>query len=225
MSDPPTIFGYPASTFTRMALVAAEEKGIEAAFREVASWDGYDKLPDNDGLHPFGKVPVLEHAGQRITETVAILVCIDAAFDGPPLIPRSALGKARMWETVSTAISYAWPVWVRMLATERLFNPMAGDIVDETAIVETLPEMIHAARVIGGQFRRRGEGFDLSDIVVAGALAYAAETPEWERFASEAPDLADWWNDVSRRPSIRRHMAPTDWEARRADYSARHPSG
>jgi glutathione S-transferase len=32
MATRPTLYGYPASTYTRMALVAADEKGIDYTF-------------------------------------------------------------------------------------------------------------------------------------------------------------------------------------------------
>ena len=87
MSDRLTLYGYPASTYTRMALVAADEKGLDYSFQIVASWDGYDKVPEFVGKHPFSKVPIVEHRDVMITETIAILMYFETAFDGPRLTP------------------------------------------------------------------------------------------------------------------------------------------
>jgi len=92
----PKLYGYPACPRSRMALVAASEKGIDCSFQTVASWDGLDKLPILTRLHPFQKVPVLEHDGLRITETIAILMYFETAFDGPSLVPDEPLALARM---------------------------------------------------------------------------------------------------------------------------------
>jgi len=170
MGEAPTLFGYPASTYTRMALVAADEKALDYSFQPVASWDGYDKDPKYVGKHPFLKVPVLEHKDVRITETIAIMMYFESAFDGPPLVPRDPVELAKMWELISTTVSYAWPNWVPVLATNRLFNPMAGDTVDEALVSAQLPERCKAAEVIGGYLAARSGEFDLADIVVAGAL-------------------------------------------------------
>lgn len=222
MCEAPTLFGYPASTYTRMALVAADEKAVDYRFQQVASWDGYDKDPKYVGWHPFLKVPVLEHNGVRITETIAILMYFESAFDGPSLVPSDPVDLARMWEIISTTISYAWPNWVPVLATNRLFNPMAGDAVDEFLISSQLPEMCKAAEVIGAYLDAKPAGFNLADIVVAGALKYATETPEWRQISKASPALSDWWERTKVRPSIATHLPDEDWKQRAIEYSHRH---
>ncbi|MCR9111502.1 glutathione S-transferase family protein [Marivita sp. XM-24bin2] len=221
MSKRPKVYGYAASTYTRMALVGAEKKGLDYDFQPVASWDGYDKDPEYIGLHPFLKVPVLEHDKVRLTETIAILVYIDRAFEGPHLTPSDPLALAKMWEIISSTISYAWPYWVPVLATNRLFNPMADDAVDENLISSRLPEMCGAAELIGNYLTARSGGFDLADIVVARSLKYATETPEWHDIAKAAPRLAEWWESTKTRPTIAKHMPDTDWQQRTEDYASR----
>ncbi len=221
MQDQPTLYGYRASTFTRMALVAADEKELDHSFQSVASWDGYDKDPKFVDLHPFLKVPVLKHQRLKITETLAILTYFDSAFNGPPLAPKDGAEIAKMWEIISTTISYAWPVWVPVLATNRLFNPMAQDETDEGLIKARLPDICKAAEVIGTYLDARSGGFDLADIVVAGALKYATETPEWEHITGASPKLAAWWDRVRCRSTIAKHMPDTDWTQRAKDFAAR----
>ena len=222
MTGKPILFGYPASTYTRMALVAADEKGLDYDFQQVASWDGYEKDPKYVGKHPFLKVPVLEHEGVRLTETIAILTYFETAFDGPPLFPSDPVALAKMWEIISTTINYAWPIWVPVLATNRLFNPMAGDPVDEALISSRLPEMCRAAEIIGDYLDARSGDFDLSDIVVAGALKYATETPEWQQISEASATLANWWERTKNRQTIAVHMPDTDWRQKTADYAVRH---
>jgi glutathione S-transferase len=203
-----------------MVLVAADEKGIDFSFRAVASWDGYKKDPEFLDLHPFRKVPVLEHRGARITETLAILNYLEREFDDRSLVPSGALDIARMWELISTTIQYAWPVWVPILTTHRLFNPMAGDPVDEDLVAKRLPDMLYAAKVIGKLVTMRGETFDLADIVLAGTFKYVTETPECKSILEASSELAEWWDRTSARSSIASHMPDTDWAARTAEMAA-----
>jgi glutathione S-transferase len=221
MPDQPILFGYPASTYTRMALVAADEKGIDYSFQFVASWDGYDKDPEFVGLHPFFKVPVLRHRDIKITETLAILMYFETAFDGPSLVPKDPVELAKMWEIISTTISYAWPMWVPVLATNRLFNPMAGDETDEGLIEARLPDICRAAEVVGTYLDVRRDRFDLADIVVSGALKYATETPEWQEIMRASPKLAAWWERIRVRSSIAMHMPDTDWAKRAGEMATR----
>lgn len=218
----PKLYGYLACPRSRMALVAASEKGIECSFQAVASWDGLDKLPIFTRLHPFQKVPVLEHGGLRVTETLAILMYIETAFEGPPLVPDEPLALARMWEIISATTSYAWSPWVQTLAMNRIIRPIVGDGADEAAIAAYLPETCRAAEVIGDYLAAREETFDLADIVVAGAIKYATETPEWERIARFAPALETWWNRTRSRPSIAAHMPDTDLKKQSNEYFERH---
>ena len=220
MTERPVIYGYGANTYTRMVLVAADEKGIDYSFQAVASWDGYKKDPEFLDLHPFRKVPVLEHRGARITETLAILNYLEREFDDRSLVPSGALDIARMWELISTTIQYAWPVWVPILTTHRLFNPMAGDPVDEDLVAKRLPDMLYAAKVIGKLVTMRGETFDLADIVLAGTFKYVTETPECKSILEASSELAEWWDRTSARSSIASHMPDTDWAARTAEMAA-----
>ncbi len=87
MSERPILYGYGASTYVRTALLAFEEKGVEYDFVTVASWDGYRKDPAFANLHPFAKVPILDHREARIYETLAICTYVDEVFDGPSLQP------------------------------------------------------------------------------------------------------------------------------------------
>jgi glutathione S-transferase len=219
MTERPVIYGYGARTYTRMVLIAADEKGIDYSFQAAASWDGYKKDPEFLDLHPFRKVPVLEHRGARITETLAILNYLEREFDDRSLVPSGALDIARMWELISTTIQYAWPVWVPVLATHRLFNPMAGDPADEDLVAKRLPDMRYAAKVIGKLVAMRGETFDLADIVLAGTFKYVTETPECTSILEASSELAEWWDRTSARSSIASHMPDTDWAARAAEMA------
>src|SRR5215467_8925003 len=65
----------PGSPFARAVLATLEEK--TAPYAVVAVAPGTLKSEVHLALHPFGRVPVLEHNGFRLYETQAILRYLD----------------------------------------------------------------------------------------------------------------------------------------------------
>jgi len=218
MPERPTLYGYGASTYTRMARLALAEKGVEYDFVPVASWDGYRKNPDHADLHPFRKVPVLDCGDTRIYETLAICTYVDEAYDGPDLQPRGALDRARMAQRISVVISYAWPVWVPVFAGERFFSAFEDRPPDEAGISEAMPQIREAACVIDGLLANRtANTFDLSDIFLAGSFCYLAEALEGEEILNANPALSDWWQAMRSRGTVADILPQTEWKRRRRD--------
>jgi glutathione S-transferase len=84
------VYGFQVSTFVNIVGLVLVEKGVPFAFHDLASEMGTAR---HLALHPFNRVPILEHDGFRLYETAAIALYVDEAFDGPPLRPADA--KAR----------------------------------------------------------------------------------------------------------------------------------
>lgn len=78
----PTIFGFPQSTYVRTVRLACEEKGI--AYSLVPMGFSSDGLSER---HPFRRIPAFQHGTVSLFEVSAICRRIDAAFDGPALVP------------------------------------------------------------------------------------------------------------------------------------------
>ncbi len=80
----PVLHGPAFSTYVRSVRITLAEKEVAYDLHEInflEAWpDGYENL------HPFMKVPVLEHDGLTLYETTAIMTYINAAFDGPALL-------------------------------------------------------------------------------------------------------------------------------------------
>src|SRR5216683_183997 len=71
------IYGYLVSTWTRTACMTCIEKGVEYELVPIAYGSA-----DHTAMHPFGRIPVLEHDGKIITEGLAITSYLDEAFNG-----------------------------------------------------------------------------------------------------------------------------------------------
>jgi glutathione S-transferase len=83
------------ATCARKALMALLEKGAPLPTVEVDR--SYLVTPAYRAMNPDGLVPtLLLDDGQALVESSIIMRYIDEAYDGPPLQPRDALGRARM---------------------------------------------------------------------------------------------------------------------------------
>lgn len=212
MPGKPVLYGYDASTYTRMARLALAEKGVAYEYVRVASWDGYRKDPTFAGLHPFAKVPVFDHGDMRIYETLAICTFVDEGFEGPALQPLGSVERARMIQRISVVVSYAWPVWVPLFAGERFFSAFEGRPPDMARLAKAMPRVEHAASVIDQLVAERHRAaLDLSDIYLAGSFCYLAEAPEGEKLLEANPNLAGWWQAMRKRPALADILPPTDW--------------
>jgi glutathione S-transferase len=81
----------------RMAL---EEKGLKWTSRYIDLFK-FDQLkPEYLAINPDGLVPTLVHDGVPIRESTIINEYIDAAFEGPKLVPANAILQARMREFI-----------------------------------------------------------------------------------------------------------------------------
>jgi glutathione S-transferase len=88
-----SVEGCPYAQRTRLTLL---EKGIPFTLTEIdlgnrPSWFAT--------VSPYGKVPVLRHAGGTVYESTIINQYLDEVFPDPPLLPATPLGRAqaRIW--------------------------------------------------------------------------------------------------------------------------------
>ena len=88
------VHSIPGSPFGRSVLATLEEK--RAPYRLAPVAPGATKTPEYLALHPFGRVPVLEHDGFRLYETQAILRYLDRVLPQPSLTPADVKRAARM---------------------------------------------------------------------------------------------------------------------------------
>src|SRR5580700_7038866 len=76
------IRGFPQSTYTRVVLMACQEKGIDYELKPAPPHS-----PEVAAIHPFGKIPVMRHGDFELCESKAIATYLDLTFPGPKLIP------------------------------------------------------------------------------------------------------------------------------------------
>jgi glutathione S-transferase len=200
-----TLYGYRYSVYTRIARFALAEKGAPYTSREVNPFD-----PNLDAcygaLHPFHRVPVLEHDGFRLYETAVITQFIDEAFDGPSLQPADPPARARMRQVIAVIDAYGyWPL-VRQVFSHRVLAPQLRGGGDEEEIRAGLAE---SKRVLGAleQLADQPGVLDarvvsLADVHLAPMIGYFSLAPEGADLLAACPRLQGWWDWIQARGSF-----------------------
>lgn len=84
----PILYEAPRSSAAYRVRVALNLKGVDYESRPVNLLEGEQKSDDYRALNPQGLVPMLDIDGNRLTQSLAIIVYLDQAFPEPPLVPR-----------------------------------------------------------------------------------------------------------------------------------------
>src|SRR5437667_12768595 len=110
------VLGFPRSTYVHIVRLVLAQKGVAHSFRDLEPEMG---SAAHLALHPFNRVPILQHGDFTLYETSAIAAYVDEAFDGPALQPKDARPRARMNQWISAVNSYYYPYMIHPLSHER----------------------------------------------------------------------------------------------------------
>jgi len=200
-----TIYGFPLSTYVRTARMACIEKGIDYVLEPVAPSASKER-----GLHPFGKIPVLDHDGFRLYETRAITGYIDAGFDGPALQPADAKARALMDQWISALNDVMYGTMIRGFVLPYVF---AKDGQPDRAVIDAaLPQIAHQLDVLNEGYGARaylvGDGVTLADLFLAPVLYYVGAMPEGDSLLAKAPGVRRGIEAMHARRSFRETVPP-----------------
>ena len=183
------IHGYPVSTWTRTACMVAIEKDIPYELVPIA-YGG----PEHEAMHPFKRIPVIEHDGLVIAESLAITGYLDEAFPGPSLQPQDLRERTRMRTWMSLCGDYVFRDVVRGLP--RGTPPSPEQLEAAQAVLAKLEAMID-----GGPFLIGG-ALTLADLYLAPQASNGREkAPE---LLAARPRLSEWLAAIESRPSFTR---------------------
>jgi len=213
------IFGLADSVFARTAVLACLEKGVPYELR-AAGGAGADikaalaalKTPEYRKLHPFGRMPAMQHGDFTLFESVAIARYVDEAFEGPALQPADLRERAVMNQWISATNDYFVADMVRRYIGEMIFGSPPDGVPD--------PEKLKAVRP------RVRAHFELLDEKLAGRTYLASDRPTIAdlhllpiahtvgalpgglALVDKLPNLARWWEAMSSRDSFRASRPP-----------------
>lgn len=206
------VHSIPGSPFGRSVLATLEEKRAQYRLAPVAP--GATKTPDYlSTLHPFGRVPVMDHGGFRLYETQAILRYLDRAIPEPSLTPADIRRAARMDQLMNINDWYLFHGVGNVIIFHRVIAPRLMDKApDEEAIKAAMPKaqvvFEELARLLGDQPYFTGDTLSLADLMLAPAVEFFTGTPEWTALGEPHANLVGWMARMAQRPSLK----ATTWE-------------
>jgi glutathione S-transferase len=200
----PTLHGPGFSTYVRSVRITLAEKGVVYDLNEFNFLEGW---PDGyENLHPFKKVPVLEHDGLTLYETTAIMTYINAAFDGPALLSEQPAECAKSLQTIGIVDSYAYNALITRTFIQRAVVPMLGGTTDESMIEGARGDCEQVISVLNGRVTGQdyfgGDSVSLADCHVVPVIHYTGQIPEGQALLSKAPALSAWMERMSSRDSV-----------------------
>jgi glutathione S-transferase len=205
------VHSIPGSPFGRAVLMTLEEKAQPYAFSPVAP--ATLRSPQHLALHPFGRVPVLEHGNFRVCETQAIVRYLERLLPRPALTPQDPQSAARMDQLMNVNDWYLFHGVASVIAFQRIVGPrLMGLTPDEAAILAAMPKartvFAELAALLGEQPYFTGDSLTLADLLLAPQLDFLQKTPEWEALSAGHPNLGRWLARMQARPSF----LATTWE-------------
>jgi glutathione S-transferase len=204
------IHGIDGSPFVRAVQMICEEKG--APYRLSPVPPGTLRGEDYLKLHPFARIPVIDHGNYRLYETQAILRYIDATFPEPAFQPKEPRAIGRMNQIIGINDWYFFPKVCGVVVFNRVIGPrMMGIAPNEAAIAEALPmgrtSIGELDRLLGDQKFLVGDRVTLADLMLAPQLDFFAITPEGHELL-KGTRLALWLARMNERPCMQKTQRP-----------------
>lgn len=201
-----TVYGADYSCYVRIVRLALEEKGVPYRLVPVDIFAEEERTPEYLARHPFGKIPSFDHDGFALYEASAITRYVDAAFDGPSLLPDDPKVRARVDQLMSVCDSYVYQPLVWDVYVERLEKGNRGEKSDEDRIADGLDKarisLAAITRLMSGKAWLAGDDITLADLHLAPMMDFFLMTQEGRRMIANFPLLGAWWERMKRRPSM-----------------------
>jgi glutathione S-transferase len=201
-----TVYGADYSCYVRIVRLALEEKGVPYRLVPVDIFAEEERTPEYLARHPFGKIPSFDHDGFALYEASAITRYVDAAFDGPPLLPDDPKTSARVEQLMSVCDSYVYQPLVWDVYVERLEKGSRGEASDEDRIADGLDKakisLAAITRLMSGKAWLAGNDITLADLHLAPMMDFFLMTQEGRRMIANFPLLGAWWERMKHRPSM-----------------------
>jgi len=190
---------FEGSSYLWSLMQIADEKGIPYRLEKLAL-----NSPEHLALHPFGKMPVMQHGDVFLYESLTIAHYIDKTFGGPALQPEDVLGQANVLRWISIVNSYVFTVMNRFFK-ERIVRPAWGFEPDQAFIDQAHDPLLLQMRLIDEAVRAGGflvgDRLTIADSFLFPNLLFFSLTPEGSVLVEQHDAAADWLARMRARPS------------------------
>jgi len=200
------VYGIPGSPYLRTALLGLHEKGAPWRLAVLGKDLGPARSEDHMRLHPFGRIPILEHGEFRLYETQAILRYLDSVLPDPSLQPQDPRAAARMNQIMGIVDWYVFPYISVGITAERFLSQRFWNRgPDEANIARALPQawicVRELERLKGSAEFLTGDTLSLADLMLAPQLQFFRGTPEADKLM-QGTSLDAWLQRMCARPSM-----------------------
>ena len=186
--NPIKLFGFAGSTYVRTARLVCAEEDVPYELAPLSF-----RSDSHRALHPFLKMPAMEHDGLHLFETLAIASYIDAIGAGPSLRLAGAREQALAMQWVSTAIDYLYDDLVGALLAESMPEGAKQKIDRDLCVLD--------AALQPGPFLA-GDALSLADLFIAPIIDFAASKDAVFGSTPRA-NLERWWKTMASRASLK----------------------
>jgi glutathione S-transferase len=208
--SPIAVYSIPGSPYGRAVLATLEEKQLP--YRLCPLTPGAHRSEPYVLIHPFAKIPAIEHDGFKLYETQAILRYLDRLKPLPALAPADLHDLARMDQIMNINDCYLFQGVGDVIGFERVVAPrLMGATPDEAAIAAAMPKahrvFAELSRLMGDGPFFAGQSVSLADLMLAPHMEFLFQTPEWHVLTAQRHNIANWMERMNERPS----MIATTW--------------
>jgi len=189
------LFGAEYSVYVRICRIVLAEKGVDYKLHPIDIFADGGPPREYLDLNPFGRIPSFRHGTFELYETDAITAYVDEAFDGPELMPRDVMARARARQ-------------IMRLADAEIYRHLVWGLYVPWKNKQAMPGLERADLILGELQRLAGENwmagdqFSLADAYVYAMLAYVSIAPEGRAHLAEFAGLTRWMEKMASRKSI-----------------------
>ena len=209
-----TLYGNPASTYVRTALMTLIEKQVpfELDGSGLDTLEGL-KSPTHLARHPYGRIPVLADGDFLVYETSAICRYVDALSDqGPGLVPAAPREAALMEQWISVVNGYMYENMARRFILQYVFPRGADGGPDRSVIDPALADIRRDLGLLDSAYGGRdflvGDSLSFADLFVAPLLYYVARMPEGPELMKDRAHVGRAMQAMDARPSFAETTPP-----------------
>uniref|UniRef100_A0AAQ6IVZ4 Glutathione S-transferase rho n=1 Tax=Anabas testudineus TaxID=64144 RepID=A0AAQ6IVZ4_ANATE len=192
-------------------LIALEEKNLQGYNSVLLSFEkGEHKSQQVLDINPRGQLPTFKHGDRIVNESYGICSYLESQFknQGTKLIPECGAEQARMYQRM-----YEGQTLAQKMADVIYYNWKVPEGERHDSAVKRNREALIAELKIWEEYLKKGPGpylagkdFTLADVTVYPSIAYLFRFGLCEK---RHPKVAEYYNSLKSRPSIKATWPPT----------------
>lgn len=202
------IIGLPQSNFVWATRIFIAERGVSHTMVTANPHS-----PEIERIHPYGKVPVMQHGGIVLAESRAICGYVDSSFVGIRLIPDDPVRAAKIEEWTSIICTTIEPLLIRQYIFAYMFPKTKDGQPDRELIDQLTPRVEHHLDILE---KAMNEGkidsgvFTMVDAYLIPILFYLCNAPESKKAIDDRPLVREYLSQQLERESVQSTMPPSN---------------